>query len=157
MLDPRLVSLLGDKRFRCFVNLLKGRGCDMLNIDQERLLSGDRDEVEKVYKFLPELESVRRQGYDIVGRLVELANKLRSEKVSDMAVAMGVMMSVMFGREVSEEDARKIGTIIDVFDCITFYDDRLVVHNECLDKIDVPEDLKNYVRMVGLANLVWSM
>ena len=36
MMDPRLVSLLGDKRFKCFVNLLKGKECSMLDIDPER-------------------------------------------------------------------------------------------------------------------------
>ena len=150
------MSLLGDKRFRCFVNLLKGKGCDMLDVDVERLLSGDQAEIDKVYKFLPELENIRKSGYDIVGRLVELSNRLRSENVSDLSVAFALMFSVMFGREVSEEDARKVGAVIDVFKCVRFDGDGVSVDNECLEGVEVPEEFKNQVRMVTLANLVWS-
>jgi hypothetical protein len=156
-MDPRLMSLLGDKRFRCFVNLLKGKRCDMLNVDPEKLLSGDQAEIDKVYKFLPELDSVRRQGYDIVGKLVELSNKLRSENVSDMATAFAVMFSVMFGRQISEEDAKKVGALIDAFKCVEISDDGVSVNNECLDGVEgVPEEFKNQLRMVTVANLIWS-
>jgi len=151
------MSLLGDKRFKCFVNVLKGKGCDMLNVDQEKLLSGDKEEIEKIYKFLPELDNVRRNGYDIVGRLIELANKLRSENISDMTVAIGVMMNVMFGRQISEEDAKKMGSIIDAFKCVSFDKDGIYIDNECLDSINVPEEFKNQLRMVTMANLIWSV
>jgi len=156
MMDPKLISLLGDKRFRCFVQVLKGKECDMLNIDPERLLSGDQAEIDKVYKFLPELDAVRRQGYDIVGRLVELSNRLRSENVRDLSVAFALMFSVMFGREVSEEDAARIGEVVDVFRCIRVGEDGVEVDGQCLDSLNVPEEFKNQVRMVTLANLVWS-
>jgi hypothetical protein len=157
MMDPRLVSLLGDKRFKCFVNLLKGKGCSMLDVDPERLLAGDRDEIDKVYRFLPEFEGVRRQGYDIVGKLVELANKLQSEKVADMAAAVGVMMSVMFGRQVSEEEAKQLGAVIDAFKCVEVAEDGVSVNSECLDGVEgVPEEFKNQIRTVSLINLIWS-
>jgi hypothetical protein len=156
MMDPRLMSLLGDKRFRCFVRLMKGGRCDMLDVDPGRLLSGDQAEIDKVYRFLPELENIRKSGYDIVGRLVELANKLRSENVSDLAVAVGVMVNVMFGKQISEEDAKKVGAVVDVFKCLKFDEDGVSVDNECLDAADAPEELKDHIRMVTVANLVWS-
>jgi len=155
-MDPKLLSLMGDKRFRCFVSLLKGKGCDMLNVDVERLFAGDEGEKEKVYRFLPELDAVRRQGYDIVGRLVELANRLRSENVSDLAVAVGVMMNVMFGRNVSEEEARRVGAVIDAVKCINIDGDGVSVDNECLNAVDVPEEFKDQLRMLSMVNLVWS-
>jgi len=157
MMDPRLMSLLGDKRFKCFVNLLKGKGCSMLDVDPERLLAGDQAEIDKVYRFLPEFEGVRRQGYDIVGKLVELANRLQSEKVADMAAAVGVMMSVMFGRQVSEEEARQLGAVIDVLKCVEVGEDGVSVNSECLDGVEgVPEEFKNQIRTVSLVNLIWS-
>jgi hypothetical protein len=156
-MDPRMVALLGDKRFRCFVSLLKGRGCDMLNIDQEKLLAGDQNEIEKVYRFLPELDRVRRSGYDIVSRLVELSNKLRSENISDLAAAVGVMINVLFGREVSKEDIEKIGSIIDVFKCVKIGEDGVEVDNECLEQVNAPDEFKDQVRAVSVVNLVWSV
>jgi hypothetical protein len=155
-MDPKLLALMGDKRFKCFVNMLKGKGCSMLDVDQERLLAGDEQEKEKIYRFLPELDKVRKSGYDIVGRLIELANKLRSENVSDLAVAVGMMVNVMFGREISPEDAEKIGAVVDVFKCVQFDQDGVEVDNECLEKINAPEELKDQVRAVTVANLIWS-
>jgi hypothetical protein len=155
-MDPKLLALLGDKRFKCFVSLLKGKGCSMLDVDVEKLLAGDEQEREKVYKFLPELDAVRKQGYDIVGRLVELSRRLRSENVSDLAVAVGIMVNVMFGREISEEDAKQVGAVIDLFKCIKFDEGVVSVDNECLERVDVPDQLKDQVRMITLANLVWS-
>jgi hypothetical protein len=152
-MDPKLMSLLGDKRFRCFVQTLKGKKCDMLSVDPERLLAGDQGEIDKIYRFLPELDSVRKHGYDIVGRLVELANRLRSENISDMATAMGVMLSVMFGREINEEDIKRIGSVIDVFKCMRFDEDGVEVDGECLEKSNAPEELKDQIRMVTVANL----
>jgi hypothetical protein len=156
-MDPKLISLLGDKRFKCLVSLLKGKGCSMLDVDVDKLLVGDQAEIEKVYRFLPELDSVRRQGYDIVGRLIELANRLRSENVSDLAVAVSIMMNVMFGQQVSVEDAKKVGAVLDAFKCVRFDEDGYVsVDNECLERVDVPDQLKDQIRMVTVANLVWS-
>jgi len=157
MMDPKLMALLGDKRFRCFVSLLKGKGCDMVDVDVEKLLAGDQGEVEKLYRFLPELDKVRRSGYDIIGRLVELAGRLRSENVSDLAVGIGVMMNVMFGKQIAEEDARKVGSVIDAFRCVKFGEDGVEVDHECLEGVDVPEQLKDQLRMVSMANLVWSV
>jgi hypothetical protein len=152
-MDPKLVALFGDKRFKCFLKILKGRECDLLKIDREKLMAGDEQEKEKVYKFIPELD-LRKYGYDIVGRLVELANRLRSENVSDLAVAVGVMMNVMFGRQISEEDAKKIGAVIDSFKCVNFDEDGVSVDGECLNSVDVPEQLKDYIRMATSANLI---
>ena len=154
-MDPRLLALMGDKRFKCFVSMLKGKGCDMLSVDQERLLAGDEQEKEKIYRFLPELDKVRKAGYDIVGRLVELANRLRSENVSDLAVAVGVMVSTMFGREISPEDAEKVGAVVDVFRCIQFDQDGVSVDNGCLERINVPDEFKDQIRSVTMVNLVW--
>jgi hypothetical protein len=138
-MDPKLLALLGDV---------------------ERLIAGDQSEIEKVYRFLPELDKVRKSGYDIVGRLVELANKLRSENVSDLAVAVGVMMNVMFGRQISEEDAKKIGAIIDTFKCVKFEEGWVSIDNECLNTVDAPEELKDRIKMATFANFalsaVWS-
>jgi hypothetical protein len=155
-MDPKLMSLLGDKRFKCFVSLLKGKGCSMLDVDVERLFAGDDQEKEKIYRFLPELDKIRKSGYDIVGRLVELANKLRGENVSDLAVAVGIMMNVMFGRQISEEDAKRVGSVIDVFKCVRFGEDGVEVDGECLEKVDAPEGLKDQIRAVSVVNLVWS-
>jgi hypothetical protein len=158
MADPRLLALLGDKRFKCFVSLLKGKGCSMLDVDVERLLAGDEGEREKIYRFLPEFDKVRRQGgYDIVGRLIELANRLRSENVSDLAAAVGVMVNVMFGRQISEEDAKQVGAVIDAFKCVKFDEGGVEVDNECLEGVDVPDQLKDQIRMVSVANLIWSV
>jgi hypothetical protein len=155
-MDPKLMALLGDRRFKCFVSLLKGKECSMLDIDQEKLLAGDQNEIEKIYRFLPELDRVRRSGYDIVSKLVELANRLRSENISDLAVAVGVMINVMFGKQISEEDARKVGAVIDVFKCVKIGEDGVEVDNECLEQVDVPEELKDQVRAAAVVNLVWS-
>lgn len=151
------MALLGDRRFRCFVNLLKRKGCDILDVDQEKLLAGDQNEIEKVYRFLPELDKVRRSGYDIVSKLVELANKLRSENISDLAVAIGVMMNVMFGISISEEDAKKVGSVIDMFKCVKIEEDGVWIDNECLEHVNVPEELKDQVKAITLVNLVWSV
>jgi hypothetical protein len=159
-MDPKLLSLLGDRRFKCFIQILKGKRCDVLDIDPEKLLAGDQAEIDKVYRFLPELDAVRRQGYDIVGRLVELANRLRSENVKDLAVAISMMINVMFGKQISEEDAKKIGAIIDASKCVKIEGGWVSVDNECLERSEAPEELKDQVRMVTLANLalsaVWS-
>ena len=155
-MDPKLLVLLGDKRIKCFIRILKGGECEMLKVDRDRLLAGDEQEKEKIYQFLPEFDKIRRQGYDIVGRLVELANRLTSENVSDFAVAIGVMMNVMFGREVSEDDARRVGAVIDVFKCVKFDEGGVDVDNECLERVDVPDQLKDQIRMMTVANLVWS-
>jgi hypothetical protein len=156
-MDPKLLALLGDKRFKCFVSLLKGRRCSMLDVDVEKLLAGDEEEREKVYKFLPELDVVRKQGYDIVGKLVELSRRLRSENVSDLAVAVGIMVNTMFGREISEQDAKQVGAVVDLFKCIEFGEDGVSVNNECLERVDVPDQLKDQIRMLTVANLVWSV
>jgi hypothetical protein len=160
-MDPNLLALLGDKRFKCFVSILKGKGCDMLNIDQNKLLAGDEEEKEKIYRFLPELDKVRKSGYDIVGRLIELANKLRSENISDLTVALGVMLNTMFGRQISEEDAKKVGAIIDMFKCIQFDRYGVSVDYECLSRVDAPDELKDQIKgAVAMANLasglVWE-
>ena len=151
-----MLALMGDKRFKCFVSILKGKGCDMLNVDQEKLLAGDEQEKEKIYRFLPELDKVRRSGYDIVGRLIELANRLRSENVSDLATAVGVMISTMFGREISDEDTRKIGSIIDAFKCVQLDQDGVSIDNECLERANIPDELKDQIRAITVVNLVWS-
>jgi hypothetical protein len=155
MADPRLLALLGDKRVRCFVQVLKGGECEALKVDRDRLLAGDEQEKEKIYRFLPEFDKIRKQGYDIVGRLVELVNRLQSEKVADLAVATGVMVNVMFGRQISEEDVKKVSAVIDAFRCIRFDDDGVSVDNECLEGVDVPDELKDQIRMVSVANLLW--
>jgi len=155
-MDPKLLSLLGDKRVRCFVKILKGGECEMLKIDRDRLLAGDEHEKDKIYQFLPEFDKIRKQGYDIVGRLVELVNRLQSEKITDLAVAVGVMVNVMFGRQISEEDVKKVSGVIDAFRCVRFGDDGVSVDNECLEGVDVPDQLKDQIRMVSVANLVWS-
>jgi hypothetical protein len=158
MMDPKLMALLGDKRFRCFVSLLKGKGCDMLDVDVERLFAGDEQEKEKIYRFLPELDKVRKSGYDIVGKLVELSGRIRGEKVADMATAVGVMMSVMFGREIDKESIKLIGAVIDSLKCVKFDEDGVSVDNECLDSVEgVPEEFKDQIRMVSVANLIWSV
>ena len=156
LMDPKLLTLLGDRRFRCFVSILKGKGCNMLDVDVEKLMAGDEQEKEKIYRFLPELDKVRRSGYDIVGRLIELANKLRSENVSDLATALGIMVNVMFGREISPEDVEKVGAVIDVFKCIQFDQDGVDVDNECLERANIPDELKDQIRAVTVVNLVWS-
>ena len=155
-MDPKLLSLLGDKRVRCFVKILKGGEREMLKVDRDKLLAGDEHEKEKIYQFLPEFNKIRKQGYDIVDRLIELANRLTSENVSDFAVAVGIMMNVMFGREVSEEDAKRVGAVIDVFKCVKFDEGGVDVDNECLEGVDAPDQLKDQIRMMTVANLVWS-
>jgi len=155
-MDPKLLALMGDKRFKCFVSILKGKGCDMLDVDQEKLLAGDEQEKEKIYRLLPELDKVRKAGYDVIGRLVELANRLRSENVSDLATALGVMVSTMFGREISPEDAEKVGAVIDAFKCIQLDQDGVSVDNECLERTNIPDELKDQIRAVTVVNLVWS-
>ena len=150
------MALLGDKRFKCFVALLKGKGCNMLDVDPEKLLAGDQSEIEKIYRFLPELDKIRKSGYDIVSHLIELASKLRSENISDFATAMAVMFNVMFGSQISEEDAKRVGKIIDAFKCVKFDDGGVEVDGECLDAVDVPEELKDQIRAVSVVNLVWS-
>ena len=155
MADPRLLALLGDKRVRCFIQVLKGGECEMLKVDRDKLMAGDEQEKEKIYRFLPEFDKIRKQGYDLVGKLVELVNRLQSEKVTDLAVAVGVMANVMFGRQISEEDAKKIGAVIDAFRCIGFDEDGIGVDNECLEGVNVPDQLKDQIRMVSVANLLW--
>jgi len=151
-----MLALLGDKRFKCFVSILKGKRCDMLDVDAEKLLAGDEQEKEKIYRFLPELDKVRRSGYDVIGRLIELANRLRSENVSDLTTAVGVMISTMFGREISDEDTRKIGSIIDAFKCVQLDQDGVSIDNECLERANIPDELKDQIRAVTVVNLVWS-
>jgi hypothetical protein len=156
-MDPKLLALMGDKRFKCFVSILKRKECDMLNVDYEKLMAGDEQEKEKVYKFLPELDRVRKSGYDIVGRLVELANRLKDGNISDLAVAVGVMINVMFGREVSPEDAEKVAAVVDEFKCIQFDQYGVSVDSECLERINVPDELKDQIKgAVAMANLAFS-
>jgi len=154
--DPRLAQLLADRRFRCFLKLLRGQECKLVDIDPNRLLEGNPGEIEKVYKLLPELDSMRRNGYDVVSRLVELSSRLRSERVADMVSAITLMFSVMFGQQISEEDARRIGEVIDVFKCIKIEEDGVEVDSECLSSVNVPEELKEQIRSVSLVNLIWS-
>jgi len=144
--DPRIVRVLGDKRFRCLFQMLKGRRCDVgVDIDVDRLLAGDGGEKEKIYGVFPELRKIRdSSGYDVVGRLVELANKIRSENVSDLYSAVVLMFSVMFGVSVDRESVEKIGGVVDVFRCIVIGEDgSLGVDYDCLDSVDVPEEFKN--------------
>ena len=157
MMDPKLMALLGDRRLQCFMKIIKGGECESLKIDKDKLLACDREEVEKVYGFLREFNALRKQGYDVVCKLVELANRLRSENVKDLAVAVSTMISVMFGREISKEDAEKIGSIIDVFRCIRFNENWIEVDHECIERSDAPEGLKDQIRTVTVANLVWSV
>jgi hypothetical protein len=154
--DPRLAGLLGDRRFRCFLRLLRGHQCKLVDVSPERLLEGNPDEIEKLYRLLPELDVVRRSGYDIIGRLVELGRKLRSENVRDLAEAVTLMFAVMFGASITEEDARKIGGVVDAFKCIRVEEDGIEVDGACLDAAGIPEELKEQIRAVSLANLVWS-
>jgi hypothetical protein len=129
----------------------------MLDVDIEKLMAGDEGEKEKIYRFLPEFDKVRKQvGYDIVDRLVELANRLRSENVSDLAVAVGIMINVMFGRQISEEDAKRVGAVIDSFKCVKFDESGVEIDNECLSSVDVPDQLKDQIRSLSVVNLVWS-
>ena len=155
-MDPRLAQLLADRRFRCFLRLLRGQECRLVDIDPNRLLEGNPGEIEKVYRLLPELESVRRSGYDVVSKLIELGNKLRSERVADMVSAITLMFSVMFGQQVSEEDARRIGEVIDMFKCIKIEEYGVEVDSECLSSVNVSEELKEQIRSVSLVNLIWS-
>jgi len=148
-------SLLRSKRFRCFVNLLKNRECDLLKIDREKLLAGDEGEKEKVYQLIPEFDVIRKQGnYDIVGKLVELGGRLQSEKVADLATAVSIMISVMFGRQISAEDAKKIGAVVDSLSCVKFDEDGVFVDEGCLNAVDVPDQFKDQIRTVVMINLV---
>jgi hypothetical protein len=155
-MDPKMLALLGDRRFRCFVQILKGGRCDMINIDVDRLLAGDEGEKEKVYKFLPELNEIRKYGYDIVGKLIELVNRLRSERISDVAAALVVAINTMFGGQISEEDARRIGEMVQMVECVQFDQGWVEVDSQCLEKFDVPQELKDKFRMLTIANLVWA-
>jgi hypothetical protein len=153
--DKRLVQVLGDRRFRCFMRLLRGKECKLVDIDPDRLLEGSAEEIEKVYRLLPELD-VRKSGYDIVGRLVELGRRLKSESVRDLTAAVALMFSVMFGQQLSEEDARRIGEVVEAFKCIKVDEDGVEVDGECLNSVNVPEELKDQIRSVSMVNLVWS-
>jgi hypothetical protein len=135
--------------------LLKGGECDLLKVDREKLMAGDEGEKEKIYRLIPEFDLIRKQGnYDVVGKLVELAGRLQSERVADLAAAVSVMISVMFGAQISEEDAKKVGAVVDALSCVRFDEDGVFVDNECLDAVDVPEQFKDELRMVTMLNLV---
>jgi len=149
-----LGSLLRSKRFRCLITILKGGECD-LKIDREKLLAGDEGEKEKIYQLIPEFDVIRKQGnYDIVGKLVELGGRLQSEKVADLATAVSIMISVMFGRQISEEDAKKIGAVVDALSCVKFDEDGVFVDEGCLNVVDVPDQFKDQIRTVVMINLV---
>jgi hypothetical protein len=151
------MSLLGDRRFRCFVDLIRGRGCDMLSIDRDRLMACDSQEVDKVYNIFKEFRELRKSGYDVVCKLVEVAKKLMSENVSDLAVALGIMFNVMFGRQLSEEEAKIVGEVIKSFKCVQLSEDGVYIDNECLDSVNVPENFKDQLRTLTVANLIWSV
>jgi hypothetical protein len=155
-MDLKLLSVLGDRRIKCLIKLLKGGECELLKVNNDKLMACDREEVDKVYKLIPEFDVLRRQGYDVVCKLVVLTNRLRSENISDLAVAVATAVNVMFGAQVSEEDARKIGEVAQVVGCVKIDEDGIEVDNECLDKLDVPDQLKDQVRTLSVLNLVWS-
>ena len=154
-MDTELIYILGDKRFKCIVKALKGGECELLKIDKDKLFVCDQEEVEKVYKFLPEFNVLRQQGYDIVCKLVELVNRLRSENVTDLVTAVAMVINVLFGYKISEEDAKKIGEAVKIVECVSVSKDGIDVDNECLSRLDVPKQLKDQVRMISLMNLVW--
>ncbi len=150
------MSLLGSRRFKCVMDLLRGRGCDLLNVDLKKLLTGSEEEKEKIYKFLPELDMIRKSGYDIVGRLVELVNRLQSEKMGDIATALAIAVNVMFGGQISEEDAKMIGEAVQMIECVQFDQGWVEVDSQCLDKFDVPQELKDKFKTLAVVNLVWT-
>ena len=164
MISPELMKLVGDIRIRCLFSLIRGRDVPevcrkYINTEVvERFVSGlaTEDDLRAVYDLVPSLKEIRdRTGIDIVGKLVEIRRKLESEKVADVAQALTLALSVM-GLNISEKDAESVGRIIDMFKCIKLEDGVMYVDNECLDGVDVPEELKNQVRMITMLQSVWA-
>ena len=163
MISPELMKLVGDIRIRCIFSLLKGR--DVPEVCKkyiptevvERFVSGlaTEDDLKVIYDIVPSLREIKEKtGIDIVGKLVEIRRKLESEKVADVAQALTLALSVM-GLNISEKDAESVGRIIDMFKCIKLEDGVMYVDNECLDGVDVPEELKNQVRMIVAIQSIW--
>ena len=163
MISPEVVKLMGDIRIRCLFSLIRGR--DVPEVCRkyihtevvERFVSGlaTEDDLRAVYDLVPSLKEIRdRTGIDIVGKLVEIRRKLESEDIRDVAQALTLALSAM-GVNISEKDAESVGRIIDMFKCIKLEDGVMYVDNECLDGVDVPEELKNQVRMIVAIQSIW--
>jgi len=164
MISPELMKLMGDIRIRCIFSLLKGR--DVPEVCRkyiptevvERFISGlaTEDDLRAVYDLVPSLKEIRdRTGIDIVGKLIEIRRKLESEKVADVAQALTLALATL-GVNISEGDVASIGKIVDMFSCVKLENGIMYVDNACLDSIDVPEELKNQVRMVVAMQSVWA-
>ena len=163
MISSEVGKLMGDIRIRCLFSLIRGR--DVPEVCRkyiptevvERFVSGlaTEDDLRAVYDLVPSLKEIRdRTGIDIVGKLVEIRRKLESEKVADVAQALTLALSVM-GVNISEKDAESVGRIIDMFKCIKLEDGVMYVDNECLDAVEVPEELRHQIRMVVAIQSIW--
>ena len=61
----------------------------------------------------------------------------------------------MFGGSISEEDAKKIGEFVQMVECVRFDQGWVEVDGQCLERFDVPQELKDQFRMLTAVNLVW--
>ena len=163
MISPEVVKLMGDIRIRCLFSLIRGRDVPevcrkYINTEVvERFVNGlvTEDDLKVIYDIVPSLREIKEKtGVDIVGKLVEIRRKLESEKVADVAQALTLALSVM-GVNISEKDVSSIGKIVDMFSCVKLENGVMYVDNECLDSIDVPEELKNQIRMVVAIQSIW--
>ena len=163
MISPEVVKIVSDVRIRCIFSILKGKNvpeiCSKYIPTEviERFVSGTATEEDLKFVYeIPQLREIREKtGIDIVSKLIEIRRKLESEKVADVAQALTLALATL-GVNISERDLESIGKIVDMFSCVKVDNGIMYVDNECLDGVDVPEELKNQVRMVVAMQSVWA-
>ena len=152
-MDPRLISLLSDDRFRCIMSLVTGRNIEercegVVDVDLiKRAVNNELTEadIERILDMLP--SEVPR---DVMKKVVEAAREAR-ERGGDIEEKVSIMLTILSGQPVSKEQIKPIvGTAMLVRCLKEGRGGTLMVDSRCVEEIkkeyEVPQQMVDYFK-----------
>jgi hypothetical protein len=152
-MDPRLISILSDDRFRCIMGLITGRDvrerCEgIVDMDLiERAMNNEltEEDIERILDMLP--SEVPR---DVFRKVVEAAREAR-ERGGDIEEKVAIMLTVLSGQPVSREQIKPVIGIAMLTKCLKEgKGGTLVVDSRCVEEVkkeyEVPQQMVDYFK-----------
>ena len=162
MIDPKVLSIISDRRVRCIMGLMTGRDVEkrckgVVDMDMvERAKRGEltEEDIEKVLGMLP--AGVPK---DVFRKLFDAAKEIRSKGVSDILEGLAVTLTVLTGKPITKEALEPAAGVAELINCVSVDGEEISIDGECVERTaaerNIPRELVDqFVAAASIGNII---